>query len=84
MSDKRTVGDVAKACETVVNDSPVDCQSRRGTEHRSVRPVPTKKTMFSQNSDIIDINIITYISRNFLNFLKIIAILRHFLKKAVF
>ena len=51
---------------------------------RSRRPVPTKKTMFSRNSDIIHIDIIAYISRNFLNFLKIIAILRHFLKKAVF
>ena len=41
----RTVEDVAQACETVVNDSPVDCQSRRGTEHLSVRPVPTKSKL---------------------------------------
>lgn len=30
--------EVALACDAVVNDSPVDCQSRGGIEHRSARP----------------------------------------------
>ena len=32
----------SEACEAVVNDDTVRRQSRRGTEHRSARPRPTR------------------------------------------